>query len=112
MSVALGFRGELVYDDDRLADWVHRVYGRISDSNSVPARPFADDPPRVSQFRPLGGPSLLVAVSVLVSITAIITLAAYLIAVHVDYGSKHPDSSVRRLGPVSEVGVTIKVASR
>ncbi len=107
LSVTLGFRGELVYDDARLADWVHRVYGRISDAGTVPVRPFPDDPPREDHFGQLQGPSLLVAVSVLVSITALITLAAYLIAVHVDYNAQHGLYSAMSLSgwtPITDLG--------
>jgi type VI secretion system protein ImpK len=111
LAVTLGFRGELVYDDGRLADWVHRVYGRISQAGTVPDRPFPDDPPNQEQFGPLRGPALLLAVSVLVSITALITLAAYLLAVHVDYYSHHPDSTAVRVGSLSEARTTIRIAS-
>jgi type VI secretion system protein ImpK len=97
LGVTLGFRGKLVYDEAELADWVHRVYGRISEVGTVPDRPFADDPPRSEPFGPLRGPSWLLTVSVLVSITALVTLAAYLIAVHVEYNTNHQDASVHRL---------------
>jgi type VI secretion system protein ImpK len=97
VAVTLGFRGELVHDDGRLADWVHRVYGRVSGAGGVPDRPFAEDPAHHDRFAPLRGPSLLLAVSVLVSITALITLAAYLLAVHADYNAHHPNPTASRV---------------
>ena len=111
LAVTLGFRGELVYDDGRLADWVHRVYTRVSGASTVPERPFTDDSPLAVYFGPLRGPSLLLAVSVLVSITALITLAAYLIAVHVDYDSKHRDSTASRVISREEAQMPIRIAS-
>jgi type VI secretion system protein ImpK len=92
LCVTLGFKGELVYDEAQMADWVQRVYNRVVTAGGVPARPFPDDPPRKDRFSPLRGPSLLVIVSVLVAITALITLAAYLWAVHVDYNAHHYSS--------------------
>jgi type VI secretion system protein ImpK len=102
LAVTLGFKGELVYDDSRLADWVHRVYGRVSEAATVPERPFAEDPPQPARFGPLRGPSLLLAVSVLVSITALITLVAYLLAVHVEYAARHRDSTASRADVLPE----------
>lgn len=84
LCATLGFRGELAYDADRLNDWVERVYGRISESASVEARPFAEEDVGAG-LRPLGGPSLLVRASALAALTLLSTLAAYLFAVHHDY---------------------------
>ena len=102
LAVTLGFKGELVYDDSRLADWVNRVYGRVSEAATVPERPFAEDPPQAERFGPLRGPSLLLAVSVLVSITALITLVAYLLAVQVEYAARHRDSTASRASVLPE----------
>jgi type VI secretion system protein ImpK len=112
LAVTLGFRGELVYDDAALADWVHRMYDRVSGGAAVPDRPFADDPPIGEHLRPLRGPSLLLTVSVLVSITAMITLAAYLFAVHVEYDASHRVSSVSGSSPRSVIATTIELASQ
>jgi type VI protein secretion system component VasF len=97
LAVTLGFRG-VAFDDAGLADWVNRVYGRISDAGTVPDRPFAEDPPLTEHFGPLRGPSLLLRASILASVTALITLAAYLCAVHVEYDSQSPGTTA---GPVS-----------
>ncbi len=93
LAVTLGFRGEYVNRDPELANWVHRVYERISESASVPDRPFGEDVPRQDAYAPLRGPSILLTVSVLTSITALFTLAAYLFSVHVLYDSKHQGDS-------------------
>jgi type VI secretion system protein ImpK len=85
LCVTLGFKGQLLYDESQLADWVQRVYSRVSSAGGVPSRPFPDDPPRRERFSRLRGPVLLITVSILASITALVTLAAYLIAVHLDY---------------------------
>jgi type VI secretion system protein ImpK len=85
LCVTLGFKGQLVYDEAQLADWVQRTYDKITSAGAIAAKPFPDDPPRKDQFGPLKGSSLLITASVLVSITALVTLAAYLIAVHLDY---------------------------
>lgn len=85
LCVNLGFRGVMGYDENQLTQWVERVYGRVSEAGSLAARPFADDEVVKHRFEPLGGPTLLVTVSVLVSLTALITLAAYLLSVHLVY---------------------------
>jgi type VI secretion system protein ImpK len=111
LAVTLGFRGKLRDDEEGLADWVHRVYNRVSGAGGVPDRPFGEDPPHHDRFAPLRGPTLLVAVSILVAITALITLAAYLLAVHVDYDANHPGSSVSRVSPRPDARAMIRIAS-
>lgn len=96
LAVTLGFRGKYVNRDAELANWVHRVYERIGESSGVPDRPFGEDAPRHDDYAPLRGPSILLTVSVLTSITALFTLAAYLFAVHVRYDSSHPGASAAR----------------
>ena len=85
LCVTLGFKGQMVYDEGQLADWVQRMYDKVSRVGSVPSRPFPEDPARKQNFGPLRGSSLLITTSILVSITALATLAAYLLAVHVHY---------------------------
>lgn len=85
LCVALGFRGELVYDEEQLNAWVERVYARIGESSSVAPRPFLEEDGAGPGLEPLKGPSLLVAVSILFAVTALFTLAAYLSAVHYSY---------------------------
>lgn len=99
LAVTLGFKGELLYDDPGLADWVHHVYDLVSRANAVPDRPFAEEAVRQEGFQTLQGSSLLLTVSVLVAITAIVTLIGYLVAVKVDYDGKHPlDTTARAVG--------------
>jgi hypothetical protein len=107
------YRGAAEVDYDvRLAGWVDGLYQLVSGAGGVPDRPFAEDPPRHDQFAPLHGPSLLLTVSILVSITALITLAIYLLTVQVDYNANHPgSSSVGRAGPRPEAQATIRIAS-
>jgi type VI secretion system protein ImpK len=80
LCVALGFRGEISYDDEHFYGWVERVYGKVSDSASLAPRPFADEPAdsRGAGLAPRGGPGLLLTVSILFAVTAIATLAGYL----------------------------------
>jgi type VI secretion system protein ImpK len=85
LCVNLGFKGIMAYDEDDLSAWVERVYGRVSEAGSIPSRPFAEDDQGRHRFEPLKGPALLVTVSILVSLTALLTLAAYLASVHVYY---------------------------
>jgi type VI secretion system protein ImpK len=87
LCVTLGFKGQLVYDEAQLADWVQRIYDKVTSAGTTAAKPFPDDPPHKNQFGPLKGSSWLITASVLVSITALVTLAAYLIAVHLDFYS-------------------------
>jgi type VI secretion system protein ImpK len=87
LCVTLGFKGIMAYDETELAEWVERVYGRVSEAGSVASRPFSEEDSSGSRFGPLRGPSLLITVSILVAITSLFTLAAYLLAVHLDYYS-------------------------
>jgi hypothetical protein len=87
------------------------LYQLVSGAGGVPDRPFAEDPPHHDRFSPLRGPMLLLTVSILVSITALITLAAYLLAVHVGYDANHRGSSVSRVNPHPEAHAMIRIAS-
>jgi len=86
LCATLGFKGELAYDADKMTDWVERVYGRVSETGTVEARPFAEEDAGAG-LKPLGGPSLLLRVSALVAFTTLFSLVAYLFAVHHDYYS-------------------------
>ncbi len=98
--------GALVYNDDGgLAEWVQRVYNRVSGAGGIPDRPFAEDPPYQDRFGPLRGPVLLLTVSILVSVTVLITLAAYLFAVHVDLSAGSPGSTASRV--IARPGISV-----
>ena len=84
LCVALGFRGMYGNDPAALRDWSARAYARIAAAGTQPDR-FLPDEPRDDDPGPLGplpGESVLLAVSVLVSASVLITLAAFLLAVH------------------------------
>jgi type VI secretion system protein ImpK len=85
LCVALGFRGEHVYDPEKSVKWVERMYGLIAKATSVPSKPFPEEETAGAGLVPLGGPSLLVTVSGLFAVSALFTLAAYLYAVHHNY---------------------------
>jgi type VI secretion system protein ImpK len=84
LCVALGFQGKYTHNLFELQKWAERVYGRIASASQPPdrflpeeAREFEPGP-----LQPLPGKSVLLAVSVLVSATALVTLACFILAVH------------------------------
>jgi type VI secretion system protein ImpK len=83
LAVALGFRGRLALDPAELRAWADRVYARIAASRTQPER-FLPEEPRAggSGLEPLPGKAMLLRTSVLVSVTAIVTLACFLLSVH------------------------------
>jgi type VI secretion system protein ImpK len=85
LCACLGFKGDFAHDPQQLNAWVERAYGRIAEAGAVASRPFPDEESAARAFGPLGGPSLLVAASILFAITALATLSAYLFAVHYSY---------------------------
>jgi type VI secretion system protein ImpK len=90
LCVVLGFRGVLGFDEEQFHKWIERVYERVSAASPVASRPFPDEADDLTRgLGPLRGPSLLVTVSILVAITAVVTLAAGLGAVHLGYQSVH-----------------------
>lgn len=82
LCVVLGFRGRYADEPDALAQWAGRAYERIASANPHPDRFLADDPPPREGLAPLPGQTMLLAVSVLVSATALATLAGFIAAVH------------------------------
>jgi type VI secretion system protein ImpK len=87
MCVTLGFRGELKFDDARFNAWVDRVYAKVSESNSMADRPFAEKPGDAAgtPLLPRSGPGLLLKASILTAITTVATLAAYIASVHLEF---------------------------
>jgi type VI secretion system protein ImpK len=83
LAVALGFRGDHALDEAGLQRWAKRVHDRIAGSNPHPAQ-FLPREERgdLRPLAPLPGKSLLLAVSVLVSVTALVTLTCFLLAIH------------------------------
>jgi type VI secretion system protein ImpK len=84
LAVALGFRGRHADAGPGLQRWADRAYARIAAGSQQPER-FLPDEVRegtVGPLRPLPGKTLLLGVSILVSATALVTLACFLISVH------------------------------
>lgn len=86
LCVALGFRGRLASHEEQFTEWVNRVSEKIRRGNPMASRPFEEEDVAPPELQPLQGPQLLFRVSVLVAITAIVTLFSYIAAVHIDYG--------------------------
>jgi type VI secretion system protein ImpK len=81
LCVAFGFRGRHVDSPAELRKWAERVYNRILAGGQQSDKFLPDEPIEREPVRPLPGPSMLLAVSILVSITALFTLACFVLAV-------------------------------
>jgi type VI secretion system protein ImpK len=81
LCVALGFRGRYVDSPAELRKWADRVYNRIAAGSQQADKFLPDDPTDRGSLKPLPGQSILLAVSVLVSITSLATLACFVLAV-------------------------------
>jgi type VI secretion system protein ImpK len=81
LCVALGFRGRHADSPAELRKWADRVYQRIIAGAQQPDKFLPDESSARDPLRPLPGPSILLAVSILVSITALLTLACFVLAV-------------------------------
>ena len=81
LCVALGFRGRYVESPAELRKWAEKIYNRIVSGGQQPEKFLPDEPIDREPLRPLPGPSMLLAVSILVSISALVTLACFVLAV-------------------------------
>lgn len=81
LCVALGFRGRYMEAQPELRKWAERVYNRIASGSRQPDKFLPDETTARTPLHPLPGQSILLAVSVLVSISALITLACFVMAV-------------------------------
>jgi type VI secretion system protein ImpK len=81
LCVALGFRGRYVDSPAELRRWSERVYNRIVAGSQQPDKFLPDESLERTPLRPLPGPSILLAVSILVAITTLFTLACFVLAV-------------------------------
>jgi type IV/VI secretion system ImpK/VasF family protein len=84
LCVALGFQGDLRFNQERLRSWVERIYSKVTEASPMAAKPFADEPSGAPSggLGPRRGPELLLKVSILTAITALATLLGYLASVH------------------------------
>jgi type VI secretion system protein ImpK len=81
LCVALGFRGRYVDRPKELEAWAERVYNRIVAGSHQPDKFMADDAGPNAPLQPLSGKSVLLAASLLVSATALATLACFVLAI-------------------------------
>ena len=81
LCVTLGFRGRYVDRPKELEVWAERVYNRIVAGSHQPDKFMADDSGRNAPLQPLAGKSVLLAASLLVSATALATLACFVLAI-------------------------------
>jgi type VI secretion system protein ImpK len=81
LCVALGFRGRHAENPAELRRWAERVYNRIVAGSQQADKFLPDEPIERATLRPLPGPSILLAVSILVAITTLFTLACFVLAV-------------------------------
>jgi type VI secretion system protein ImpK len=79
--VAMGFRGKFADDPAGLAAWSDRVYQRVVSGMNQPERFLPDSPAEAAPPAPLPGPSVLLAVSILVALTALFSVACFVVAV-------------------------------
>jgi type VI secretion system protein ImpK len=84
LCVALGFRGDMASDEEGIRGWAARVHARIAEGVEHPEQYQAGltgSEPQAGS-RPLPGGRQLFIVSLLVSVTAVVTLIGFIAAVH------------------------------
>jgi type VI secretion system protein ImpK len=81
LCVAMGFRGKYDDDADGLLRWAQPVCQRVEAASRQPERFLPDDQLEGEPLTPRSGPSVLLAVSVLASISAVVTVAGFVLAV-------------------------------
>ena len=83
LCVALGFQGKYTHNLRDLQKWTERLYTRIATVNQPPDRFLPEDARdgEAGPLQPLPGKSILLTVSVLTSVTALVTLVCFLLAV-------------------------------
>jgi type VI secretion system protein ImpK len=81
LCVALGFRGRYIDRPKELERWAERAYNRIVAGNQQPDRFMHDDTGPSAPLQPLSGKSVLLASSLLVSATALVTLTCFVWAI-------------------------------
>jgi type VI secretion system protein ImpK len=81
LCLAMGFRGKYDDDPEGLFRWAQLAYQRIEAGGRQPDRFLPDEPLDREPLTPRRGPSVLLAVSLLVSVSALATVAGFVLAV-------------------------------
>jgi type VI secretion system protein ImpK len=81
LCLAMGFRGKYDDDPEGLFRWAQLAYQRIGAGCRQPDRFLPDEPLDRQPLAPRRGPSVLLAVSLLVSFSALATVVGFLLAV-------------------------------
>jgi len=81
LCVALGFRGRHIESQAELRNWSERIYNRIASSSQQPEKFMPDEALEREELHPLPGQSILLAMSALVSVSALITVICFVLAV-------------------------------
>ncbi len=82
LCVTLGFRGQFREDPQGLVRWTEEIYGWIENRNQHPDVFLPEDDHRGSKqqsLQPLDGPSMLMIVSILVSVSLVISVLTFMI---------------------------------
>jgi type VI secretion system protein ImpK len=81
LCVAMGFRGRYDDDSEGLFRWAQPVYQRVEAAARQPDRFLPDEQLDHELLTVRSGPSVLLAVSVLVSLSALVTVAGFVLAI-------------------------------
>jgi type VI secretion system protein ImpK len=81
LCVALGFRGRFADNQPELRKWAERIYNRVVAGSQQPDKFLPDEAIEREPLGPLPGQSILLAVSILVSLTALFTVFCFVFAV-------------------------------
>jgi type VI secretion system protein ImpK len=80
LCVAMGFRGRYDDDPEGLFRWVQPVYQRVEAGCRQPDKFLPEESPGHRPLTPLAGPLVLLAVSVLASLSVLVTVAVFVLA--------------------------------
>lgn len=81
LAIALGFRGKHAGAPEELHPIADRLYNRVAAGQSRSEKFLPDDPDGGEPLRPLPGQAILLAVSVLASLSVLFTLACFFAAI-------------------------------
>src|SRR5262249_61526047 len=80
LCLAMGFRGKYDDDPEGLFLWANQMHQRVGAGWRQPDRFLPDEPLGRAPLTPRSGPSVLLAVSLLVSLSALATVAGFVLA--------------------------------